>query len=351
VKSNWPQCFERAFIIVLLAVLLPLLPGSSVESAQAKDRFILKIATIVPRTGTTARYAKKAIRRLEKRTNNRITARVYWGGAVGDEETVLKKMRMGQIDASYLGLDIIRSFVPQAMVMAAPQTYTTYQQVDAVREVFTPEFNRIAYGNGFVITSWGDAGILRIFSAKPVKSLKDFRAMRPWVYKHSPLLKEFYRLIGCSGVPVGLTEVYSALKIGLIDLVWGSALVTSLMQWHAKTKYVSEPTGLIQGGAVITRRFWDQLAKSDQDAINKMVEEERKEIQQEVRKVDVTMYRRLIKRGIKPYEFTNVEEWIAAGKKLRDKMVGRLYTREMLSRVEKLIAKYPDKPGTPESFR
>lgn len=340
------------FFIYLLAVLLPLLPGSSAQPAQAKDRHVLKVATIVPRVGSSARYAKKAIRRLEKRTNGRVTARVYWGGAVGEEETVLKKMRMGQIDSSYLGLDIIRNFVPQAMVMAAPQTYTTYKQVDAVRAAFTPEFNRIAYSNGFMITTWGDAGILRIFSTKkPVKSLKDFRSTRPWVYKHSPLLKEFYRMIGCSGVPVGLTDVYSALKVGLIDLVWGSALTTSLLQWHAKIKYVSEPTGLIQGGAVVTRRFWDRLDKRDQDAILKMVEEERKEIQEEVREVDVKMYRKLLKRGIKSYEFSNIEEWTAAGKRLRDKMVGRLYSREMLDRVEKIIAKYPDKPGTPDSFR
>lgn len=339
------------FIIYLLAVFLPLLPGFSIQSAQAKNQYVLKVATIVPRSGSSARYAKKAIRRLEKRTDNRVTARVYWGGAVGDEETVLKKMRLGQIDASELGLDIIRNFVPQAMVLAAPQTYTTYKQVDAVREVFTPEFNRIAYSNGFLITSWGDAGILRIFSTKPVKRLKDFRAMRPWVYKHSPLLKEFYRMIGCSGVPIGLTDVYSALKVGLVDLVWGSALTTSLLQWHAKIQYVSEPTGLIQGGAVITRRFWDRLAKHDQEAILKMVEEERNEIQEEVRETDDKMYQRLLKRGIKPYEFTNIEEWLAAGKRLRDKMVGRLYSREMLSRVEKVIAKYPDRPGTPDSFR
>lgn len=327
------------------------MPGSSIRPAHASDQTVLKIATIVPRTGNTARYAKKGIQQLEKRTENRITARVYWGGAVGDEETVLKKMRLGQIDASYLGLDIIRNFVPQALVMAAPQTYTTYRQVDAVREVFTPEFNRIAYANGFMILSWGDAGILRIFSTTPVKRLKDFRAMRPWVYKHSPLLKEFYRMIGCSGVPVGLTDVYSALKIGLVNLVWGSALTTSLMQWHAKTKYVSEPTGLIQGGVVVTRQFWDRIAKRDQDAILRMVEEERKHIQQEVRDVDETMYRKLLKRGLKPYEFANIDEWLAAGKKLREKMVGRLYSREMLSRVERVIAKYPDRPGTPDSFR
>ena len=338
-------------VIYLLAVFLPLLPGSSIQPAQAENQYVLKVATIVPRTGSSARYAKKAIRRLEKRTDNRVTARVYWGGAVGDEETVLKKMRLGQIDASYFGLDMIRNFVPQAMVMAAPQTYTNYKQVDAVREVFTPEFNRIAYRNGFMITSWGDAGVLRIFSTKPVKRLKDFRNMRPWVYKHSPLLKEFYRMIGCTGVPIGLTEVYSALKVGLIDLVWGSALITSLLQWHAKIQYISEPTGLLQGGAVITRRFWDRLAKRDQEAILKMVEEERKEIQEDVREVDGKMYRKLIKRGIKPYEFTNMGEWLAAGKKLRDKMVGRLYSREMLTRVEKVIAKYPDRPGTPDSFR
>ncbi|MBN1652541.1 MAG: TRAP transporter substrate-binding protein DctP [Deltaproteobacteria bacterium] len=350
-RSVYASLREPVFVISLLAAIFLFSPGPAVPQARAANQIVLRIATAVPRTASSARYAKKGIKRLEQLTNNRITARVYWGGAAGDEETVLRKMRLGQVDASYLGLDIIRNFVPQAMVMGAPQTYTTYQQVDAVREALTPEFNRIAYSRGFIILSWGDAGILRIFSVKPIKRLKDFARMRPWVYRHSPLLKQFYRLIGCSGVPIGLNDVYSALQSGLVDVVWGSALTTSLMRWHVKTEYVSEPTGLLQGGAVITRRFWDTMGERDRKAIVRMVEQEREKLQEEMRDVDDAMYKRLLRRGIKPVNFERTDEWLAAGKRLREKMVGRLYSREILSRVEKIIAQYPDRPGTPESFR
>jgi TRAP-type transport system periplasmic protein len=339
-------------LFCLLTLFCLFLPGVSIPQAQTTPTpTVVKIATMMPRTGEAARAMQEFLKKLDQRTGSHVTARIYWSGVAGDDEIVLRKMRAGQIDSTYLGLEIIRNFVPQAMVLGAPQTYTTYEQVDAVRKALTPEFNETAYRNGFVILNWIDAGMVRIFSQKPIKRLQDFKQMRPWVYDRSPLLKEFYRMIGCAGVPVKLIDVYSALQIGLIDVIWGSAFTTTLMNWHGKMKYVSEPTGLIQGATVVTRQFWDAIGERNQKITIETFEEERKKIQDEMRRADDAMYKRLLKRGITPVRFENVNEWLAAGKELRTKMVGRLYSREMLTRVENIIAKYPDRGGTPNNFR
>ncbi len=350
-RIGCPSRLWRSAVVFSMAILISALPGHFHHRAQAKKAKVLKVATIVPRSGRSAREAKKAIKRLKKRTQGRVTARVYWSGAAGDEKTVLRKMRIGQVDASYLGLEIIRHFVPQAMVLGAPNTFTTYKQVDAVREALTPDFDTIAYRNGFKILGWGDAGVIRIFSVTPVRKLKDFRTMRPWVYEQSPLLKEFYRIVGCRGVPVGLIDVYSALQTGLIDVVWSSALVAMLLRWHAHTKYVSKPVGLLQGGFVMRRGFWEELEERDRQAMLKMAEEDRTELQDFIRETDENVYQRFFKRGIKLVPFANTSKWVAAGKRLRDRMVGRLYTREMLSRMEGIISRFPDDPETPDGFR
>ncbi len=339
-------------VALLLALACCALPGAGGQVAQAGEKkLVLKFATLVPPSGRSRRQAKKAVKRLQERTEGRVTARVYWSGAAGDEKTVLRKMRVGQVDASYMGLEIIRQFVPQAMVLGAPNTFTTYKQIDAVRDELTPEFNQIAYQKGFKILGWGDIGTLRIFSVKPIRRMKDFRAQRPWVYVESPLLKEFYNIVGCKGVPVGLIDVYSALQTGLIEVVWGSALTATLLRWHTHTKYVSRPVGLLQGAFILRRGFWDALDARDRQAMLQMAKEDRTELQDFARDLDETIYKRLLKRGLVPVPFEDVPSWLQAGKKLRDKMVGRLYSRELLTRMEAIVQRFPDDPTTPDGFR
>jgi TRAP-type C4-dicarboxylate transport system substrate-binding protein len=167
--------------------------------------------------------------------------------------------------------------------------------------------------------------------------------MRPWLYEESPLLKEFYRMIGATGIPVGLAEVYGTLQTGMINVVWSSSILAALLRWHSKTKYVSAmPVGVIQGAFVFSRRFWDSLLEHEREAILDMADRDRRTIQKEMRKADERVYKSLMKRGITPVEWEDREKWRAVGKRLRDRMVGRIYSRELLTRVEKIVAKYPD---------
>jgi TRAP-type C4-dicarboxylate transport system substrate-binding protein len=342
--------FQPAWLYAVIAALFSI-PGGRLPPAHAKAQIVLKVATVVPRGGESAYHSKKAIKRLEERTEGRLTARVYWGGVAGDDKTVLRKMRVGQIDASYLGLETFQYFVPQVMVLGAPNTFTTYQQVDAVRDALTPEFNRIAYQDGFKIMGWGDVGLMRIFSTKPIRKLGDFRSLRPWLYEESSLLKEFYRIVGCHGVPLGIVDIYVALRTGLVEAVWGSALVTVLLRWHSFLKHVSPPVGLIQGGFVLRRAFWDALEERDQKAMTRMAQEDKIELQNYVREYDRNIYRRILLRGMSLVPLSDLPVWIKASKRLRDGMVGRPYERQLLDRVEAIVSRYPDGPETPDGFR
>jgi TRAP-type C4-dicarboxylate transport system substrate-binding protein len=341
----------RICIVPLLLAILLTFPGARLLSAESKEKIVLKVATVLPQYGESASQSKKAIRLLEERTGGRVTARMYWSGVAGDDKTVLRKMRVGQIDATYMGLEVIQYLVPQVMVLAAPNTFTTYPQVDAVREALTPEFNEIAYRQGLKILGWGDVGLMRVFSTKPIHQLGDFRSQRPWLYEDSALLKEFYRVVGCNGVPLGIVDVYGGLRTGLIEAVWASALVAVMLRWHSFLKYVSTPVGLIQGGFVLRRAFWEALDQRDQQAMLQMAKEYKIELQKYVREYDKRTYKRILERGITLVKFRDVPEWVKASKHLRDKMVGRLYERQMLDKVEAIVSRYPDDPQTPIGFR
>lgn len=306
---------------------------------------VLKIAVSLPRSQKAAIQEKKYNRRLADMTDNEVQFRVYWGGAAGGERDVLRKMRTGQIDGSPFGLEITSTFVREAMVLQSPGLFLNYKQVDAVRAALTPEFDAEAYRNGFKILGWGDVGRLRVFSKSPISLPSDLKKVRPWLYPESETLKTMYRMIGATGVPLGIQEVYGAMETGMIDTFWGTAVLASALQWHRTGKYVSaDGLGFISGAFALRREAWDSLSERAQGAILEMIKERARENQLEMRRDDDRAYEKLKTRGYTAIESTPKarDAWWALGINLRKQLVGRIYTPELVKRAEEIALKFAD---------
>lgn len=330
--------------ISALSVLLLGLEAIPTTRASTEPQITIKVATMAPRTANVVTEERKWNQRLNELTNGRVQFRTYYGGAAGDERDVLRKIRAGQIDAAPLGAQTVAGFVRQAMIFMAPRTFYNYKQVDAVRAELAGEFGEEAYKNGFKILSWWDAGKVRIFSKKPIQTFTDLRTGRPWLYPESPLLREFYKMINVTGVPLGLNEVYGGLQTDMVDTVWISSVLAMAFRWHATTKYISPPVSIIQGAFAISRKTWDRLTDGDREAILSLNKSNVERFQKQFREDDEKTFRRFLQRGFKLVPFKQNDQWEAKGKELRDKMIGRIYDATLLRRVEAITAKYGSEP-------
>jgi TRAP-type transport system periplasmic protein len=333
---------KTSIAVLLGALMLAVVPGTAFTAAE---QFVLKVAVPIPRSQEVAIEAKKYNDKLAAMTNNAVQVRIYWGGAAGDDVDVLRKMRAGQMDGAPLSLELVSQFVRQALVLASPALFNNYKQVDAARAALTPAMETEAYENGFKVMAWADVGRLRLLSKKPIDSVQDFKKMRPWLYPQSEMLKEFYRSVGATGVPLGIAEVYAGLQTNMIDVVWGSALVAAALQWHSGTQYISERgLGFISGAFVFRRPAWDALPKNVQESMLKLSAERARESQIDLRKQDERTYQRLVQRGHIPLRTSKEKEWWDAGKALRQRMIGRVYTKDLVEKAEAIAAKYAEAP-------
>jgi TRAP-type transport system periplasmic protein len=334
---------RKSTVAVLLgALMLTVVPGTAFTAAE---QIVLRVAVPIPRTQEVAIEAKKYNDKLAALTNNQVSVKIYWGGAAGDDVDVLRKMRNGQMDGAPLSLELMSQFVRQSLVLASPALFNNYKQVDAVRAALTPAMEKEAYDNGFKVMAWADVGRLRLLSKKPIETLADFKKMRPWLYPQSEMLKEFYRGVGATGVPLGIAEVYGGLQTNMIDVVWGSALIAAALQWHSGTQYISEQgLGFISGGFVFRRGAWDGLPKNVQDNMLQLTAERAHENQLELRKQDERSFQKLVQRGHVAVKAKNTKEWWDAGKALRARMVGRVYTKDLVAKAEEISLKYASAP-------
>lgn len=332
---------KKPLALAALALALWMVPGAAYERAQAEKTHVMKVATLIPRSSSAVLRAKKWNKRIMDATNGRLKVRVYYGGTAGGESDVIRKMRMGQIDAAAVTTTGLSKFIPEVLVLSAPGLFDNYAQLDAVREELAPQFEKAAAENGFMVLGWGDVGRLRLFSKKPIKHLEDFRHMRPWVWTDSPVMKEFYEVIGATGVPMDILEVYGGLQTGMIDVVFSSAIGALGLQWYTQTDYVSaDGSGYVNGAFVLAKKKFDSFPKDVGQALLDISEKYNDATVKELRRADKRAYNRMLERNLKAVEVEDPKKWEQVGKKLRKRLVGRVYTAKLLEKVEGIVAKH-----------
>ena len=67
-----------------------------------RPRISFRIATLAPRQSGLGKAFQQLRRELKERTEGQVVLKMYDGGVAGDEMTVVRKMRAGQLDGALL---------------------------------------------------------------------------------------------------------------------------------------------------------------------------------------------------------------------------------------------------------
>ena len=124
------------------------------------------------------------------------------------------------------------------------------------------ELERGFRSNGYELLGSPEVGIIHFFSKKPIRSLKELRSTRIWMWQGDPLGEAFSEAAGISHIPLSIIDVYTQLTTthGSIDTVFNSPFGALAMQWHTKLKYASNIhfTNAI-GSLVVSNEFYQKL--------------------------------------------------------------------------------------------
>lgn len=336
------RIISAALPLVLFGALISADPFSSLARAEpeAEPTHQLRLATLAPRQSPLGKAFQRLRSELKEKTNGQVDLKMYHGGVAGDEETVVRKMRVGQLDGALLTSTGLGALVPQVLVLQAPGLIRSYPALDDVRKTLASEFDAMFDKAGYELVSWGDSGQVRIFSKHKIQHPDDLRSVRPWVWRGSPTMRAFIEAAGANGVTLGLPEVFGALQTGMIDTVVASSIGVLGFQWHTRLKTMTKPGGGIVVGAYVIRK--DRLAalpKVARDHILQSAADHAEEFRDGGRKLDEEASEALAKRLKIVNLWRNQHAWEAVQRRARDTLAGRVYSRSLLVRVEELVGK------------
>lgn len=329
----------------LLSALAALTFWSAPTFVSAGDVRIMRLATLQPRTREGERGLREWNADLASQTGGAVQVRMYWGGISGDETTVIRKMKAGQLDGGIFSAVGLAQFVRSVLVLNAPGLVHNASQLDVLRKEFEPKFNDLFAQAGVHVSGWGEAGRVRVFSVAPIESPDDYRKVRPWCWTSDPVLPAYLKNAGAQGVSLSVPEVMGGLQTGMIDTVVASAEVVYGLQWYPKMKYMTEETqGFIVGALAFKTEAWEAFPPDVRKVMEETSRARNEKDRQTARDHDRKAFRALQTRGVKSLSTAKfASKWAEIDKKTRWELAGKIYPKAMLERAEQILANVDSK--------
>jgi TRAP-type C4-dicarboxylate transport system substrate-binding protein len=268
---------------------------------------------------------------------------IYAGGVAGDEKDVIRKIQIGQLHAAgFTGVGL-GTIYPAVRIFELPLFFKNYDEVDYVTGKLQKKMEDGFASKGYVLLGWAEAGFVNIFSNTPIRSQKDMQGVKMWEWAGDPLVKAMYDGFKIVPVPLSLVDVLTALSTNMISAVYAPPLGAIAMQWHGKTKYVTEVNLADSTGALLmSKKEFDKLAPADQKILKDTAREFSKKLVAATRADNARSTVALKKQGLQfvtidPAELASLTK-ISEG--VWDKLAGQLYPAELLAEAKSYLAEY-----------
>jgi TRAP-type transport system periplasmic protein len=322
------------FICLLFLTTLPL----------AAQQTIIKIATLAPEGSTWITVMKDFDQAVRRESGNRIGFRIYAGGVQGDEKDYIRKIKLGQLQAAGVTGNGLTTVSPSLRLLDSPFLFRSYEEADYIHQQFDREFNSAFEQNGFVNLGWTEVGFVYVMTMDPVRSPEDMKNVKMWMWEGDPIAEAAFTALDIHPIPLSITDVMTSLQTRMINGVYTSPYAAVALQWFSRVKNMLDvPLADASGSVVISKKTFDALPRDLQEILLRNGQKYMRHLTDLNRQDNEKAILTLRKNGISineppsPQALASYEE---IGRKARASMAGKIFSKELLARVEAAVAEF-----------
>jgi TRAP-type C4-dicarboxylate transport system substrate-binding protein len=320
-KNNW--------IILFISLLF--------AGSLFSQKHIIKFATVAPEGSTWLKVMNELNNDVSQLTNGEVKFKIYPGGIQGDEKDVLRKIRLGQLhSAGFTGVGL-GEILSEARIFDCPFLFRNYQEVDHITNLLYEEFSRKFEEAGYILLGWTEVGFVYVYGNKPIISLSDLKGIKMWMWEGDPIAEATFNSLGVSPIPLSITDVLTSLQTNLIEAVYTSPLACVSLQWYTRVDNMMDvPLADAAGAVLVSKKAFDKLPENYQQILREKGKEYMTKLTQLSRQDNEQSIELMKKNGMKIIHVpeANLREFILSGERARRSLVSKLYSQDLLDRVE-----------------
>jgi TRAP-type C4-dicarboxylate transport system substrate-binding protein len=268
--------------------------ASNVYAAQ-----VLKIATIAPEGSSWMKLMHDGAEEIKIKTKGRVVMKFYTGGVMGNEKSVLRKIRVRQLQGGAFTAGSLSDVYPDMNLYSLPMVFRSDEELDYVRSRMDDVLVKGLGKAGFVSFGFAGGGFAQVMSSVPIRTLDDLKGKRIWVPEGDLIGYTLMESLGLSPVTLPVTDVMTGLEAGLIEVVATSPIGAIAFQWHTRLKYITE-TRLVYLYATlaIDNKVFSRLRPDDQSTVRDVMSRTYTVMNKMNREDNIAAERALIDQGL-----------------------------------------------------
>jgi tripartite ATP-independent periplasmic transporter solute receptor, DctP family len=259
---------KKAFSVFLVALFL----FSMAASAFALE---IKLAHVVNEKDSFHLAAEKFKALTEKYTNGSVTVTIFPNAKLGDERTLLERMKMGIVDAGIITNGPIINFVPRFGAIDLP---FLFRNPDHAYKVLDGPIGDKLFADmekqGWKGLAWAERGFRNLTnSKKAVNTPDDVKGLKIRVMQN-PVYVDSFKALGANAVPMAWTEALTALQQGTVDGQENPLNVIVAFKLNESQKYMAITRHAYAPAPIIMSMVtWKKLNAGQHKAVLKAAQE------------------------------------------------------------------------------
>lgn len=308
-------------------------------SLAADGKVTVKLATLAPDGSAWHKILKEMGNEWRERTDGRVTLRIYPGGVAGDDPDMVRKIRIGQLQAGSLTVAGLGDIDPGFAAFSIPLFFDSEEEFSFVLDKLTDELRARAEAKGYILLHWGHGGWVHLFSKTPIKSVDDLRKVKLFTWAGDDRVFQAWKGAGFRPVALAATDIITGLQTGLIDGLPTTPLYALSLQLFKHTDYMLEPgIAPLVGATVISKKAWNKISERDRGVMLQAAERVQQRLMEEIPRIDLEAIEEMKKRGLVVLGVEseeNLAEWRKTAKSLEAEMSGTIVPEDMIEKARR----------------
>ena len=238
-------------------IIIILLLFSSVIFAR---KIVVKMGTLAPEGTDWHGMLIEMGQQWKSATKGKVQLRIYPGGVLGDERDMVRKMRIGQIQAAGMTAEGLSEIVSDFSCYFVPLVYQDSEDVKKVTEALLPELEQKLEDNGFKLLYLSELTYDYWFSTSPIKVPSDLKNKKFFTWAGDFKWEQVYKKAGYNPVPLATTDILSALQTGLISTIPQPPIYALAQQSFGIADHMLDlKWGVLMAGIVVDMKTWKRI--------------------------------------------------------------------------------------------
>jgi len=313
-------------------------------SATLSTAVTIKIATAAPEGSSWMREMRAGAIEIGQRTEGRVKIKFFAGGVMGNDKSVLRKMRVGQLHGGAFTSGSLERIAPSINLYGLPLIFRSYAEVDYVRRQMDVDLKQVLEEAGFACFGFAEGGFALLMSQQPIWTIDDVRGQKIWVPEGDTISYRVMESLGLAPVTLPITDVMTGLQAGLVDVIASSPIGALAFQWHTRVKSVTNtPLSYLYATMVIDKKAFSKIPTADQQIVREVMEGIYTKINQANRIDNESAIHAMADTGIDFVEMTDKEigKWRGIAKGVINEMRQEgLFSAELYGRMQLLLEQY-----------